>query len=111
MKGHLRQRSPGRWAIVIDIRDAETGKRRRRWHSFRGTKREAQVECARLVSALTGGTYIDPSRMTLAAYLERWLDHVRAQVSPKTFERYCGVIRGNILPAIGSVLLAKLQPA
>jgi integrase len=111
MRGHIRQRSPGCWAIVLDVHDPSTGKRKRRWHSFRGSKREAQVECARLVSALTGGTYVDPSKMTLGAHLERWLDHVRAQVSPKTYERYCGVVRGNILPALGSVLLTKLQPA
>ena len=25
MKGHIRERSPGRWAIVIDLHDPETG--------------------------------------------------------------------------------------
>ncbi len=42
MKGHIRERSPGHWAIVLDVRDPATGKRKRKWHSFRGTKREAQ---------------------------------------------------------------------
>jgi hypothetical protein len=37
MRGHLRERSPGHWAIVIDVRDPQTGKRKRRWHSFKGT--------------------------------------------------------------------------
>jgi hypothetical protein len=32
MKGHIRERSPGHWAIVLDVRDGETGKRKRRWH-------------------------------------------------------------------------------
>jgi hypothetical protein len=50
MKGHLRERSSRHWAIVIDVRDPQTGKRKRRWHSFKGTKREAQSECARLVA-------------------------------------------------------------
>jgi hypothetical protein len=50
MKGHIRQRSPGRFAIVLETRDPATGKRRRKWHSFAGTKREAQIECARLIS-------------------------------------------------------------
>jgi hypothetical protein len=36
MKGHLKERSPGHWAIVIDLRDANTGKRKRKWHSFKG---------------------------------------------------------------------------
>jgi hypothetical protein len=31
MKGHIRERSPGRWAIIIDLRDPATGKRRRKW--------------------------------------------------------------------------------
>jgi len=111
MKEHIRQRSPGRWAIVIELRDPATGKRRRKWHSFAGAKRQAQDECARIVAALRGGSYLEPAKITVAEHLERWLEHVRSQVSPKTFERYCGVVRGNIPPALGAVLLTKLQPA
>jgi hypothetical protein len=55
MKGHIRERSPGRWAIVIELRDPATGKRRRKWHKFAGTKRKAQDECARPISELHGG--------------------------------------------------------
>jgi hypothetical protein len=29
MRGHIKERSPGRWAIVLDVRDPETGWRRR----------------------------------------------------------------------------------
>jgi integrase len=111
MKGHIRERSPGHWAIILDLRDPATGERRRKWHSFAGTKRQAQDECARLISALKGGTYLEPAKITVGAHMERWLEHVRLQVSPKTFERYCGVVHGNLLPALGAVLLTKLQPA
>jgi hypothetical protein len=55
MRGHIRERSSGHWAIILDVPDA-TGKRRQRWHSFKGTKREAQRECARLISELDKGT-------------------------------------------------------
>ena len=44
MKGHIRERSHGQWAIVLDVRDPEFGKRKRKWHSFKGTKREAQIQ-------------------------------------------------------------------
>jgi hypothetical protein len=37
MKGHLKERSPGHWAIILDVRDPQTGARRRKWHSFAGT--------------------------------------------------------------------------
>jgi hypothetical protein len=40
MKGHLKERSPGRWAIILDRHDAN-GKRHRKWHSFKGTKHQA----------------------------------------------------------------------
>jgi integrase len=111
VKGHIRERSPGHWAIVIDVRDPATGRRRRKWHSFAGTKRQAQIECARLISTIQGGTYLEPRKITVAAHMERWLEHVKSLVSPKTFERYCGVVRGNILPTLGAVLLTNLQPA
>ena len=56
MKGHIRERAPGHWAIIFDVRDPATGRRRRKWHSFVGTKRQAQTECARLISAISGGS-------------------------------------------------------
>jgi integrase len=111
MKGHIRERSPGRWAIVIDVRDPQTGKRKRRWHSFAGTKRQAQVECARLLTEMKNGTSVDPSRMTVAAFLERWIEHMEGQVSPRSHERYAEIARKNVAPLLGGIALTKLQPA
>jgi site-specific recombinase XerC len=111
MKGHIRERSPGHWAIVIDVRDPETGERKRRWHSFTGTKREVQVECARLLTEQKAGTAVDPSRTTVAAFLERWLEHMQSQVSPRSHERYAELCRKNLAPLLGNLKLTKLQPA
>jgi integrase len=110
MKGHIRERSPGHWAIVIEARNPQTGERKRKWHSFKGTKREAQVQCARLISDREQRGYIEPTRETLAGFLDRWLDHMRGQVSPRTLERYAGLCRKNIVPLLGTVVLTKLQP-
>ena len=110
MRGHLRERSPGHWAIVIDIRDPTTGKRKRRWHSFRGTKRQAQVECAKLIAEIKNGTALDPVKVTLQDYLERWLAHIATQVSPRSAENYREVVEHWIAPALGNIKLAKLQP-
>src|SRR5215207_4891147 len=110
MKGHIRERSPGSWAIVLDVHDPETGKHRRKWHSFRGTKLEAQKECARLVSEMTTGAYVEPGKTTLASFLDRWLEHMRSQVSPRTHERYSEIARKNIVPLLGQVILTKPRP-
>src|SRR6516165_5692197 len=111
MKGHIRERSPGHWAIILDQRDPATGKRKRKWHSFEGTKREAQTECSRLVAAVSSGSYLEPRKTTLADFLGRWLDHIKSQVSPKTLERYSGLVNKNIIPAMGALQLSRLKPA
>jgi integrase len=110
MKGHLRERSPGYWAIVLDVRDPETGKRRRKWHSFKGTKRKAQVECSRLISELSGGLYIEADKITVRQFLDRWLEHIKSQVSPRTHERYDEIVKKNLNPLLGAVVLTKLRP-
>jgi integrase len=110
MRGHLRERSPGHWAIVIDMRDPTTGKRKRKWRSFIGTKRQAQVECAKLIAEIKNGTALDPAKVTLREYLERWLAHMATQVSPRSAENYREVVEHWIVPALGNVKLTKLQP-
>jgi integrase len=110
MKGHIRERSPGRWAIILDVPDPTTGKRRRRWHSFAGTKRQAQIECARLINEIQTDSHVDPSRETVTSFLGRWLEHMQGQVSPRTHERYAELVRWNIAPLLGAVALTKLQP-
>jgi integrase len=110
MKGHIRERSPGHWAIVIDVPDPRTGKRRRKWYSFRGTKRQAQVESARLISEFKSGNALEPTKTTLSEYLEKWLEHIKPQVSPRTSERYGELARKNIAPLIGSIPLTRLTP-
>ena len=110
MKGHIRERSPGHWAIVLDVRDVATGKRKRRWHTFTGTKRAAQIECARLISQLSCGTYLEPNKTTVAQFLDRWLYDIKPRVTPKTHERYEQVCRKNIAPLLGAVALPKLNP-
>lgn len=111
MKGHIRERSPGRWAIVLDVGEADpkTGKKKRKWHSFAGTKREAQAECARLITALKSGDYVEPSKQTLGEFLDEWLAFIKPTVAPKTHERYAEICQKSIAPLIGEVALSKLK--
>jgi integrase len=110
MKGHIRERSRGHWAIILDQRDPATGERKRKWHSFTGTKRDAQTECARLISEMKSGACIEPSKVTLKEFLDRWLNHIKPNVSPRTHERYEQIATKNIAPLLGAKALAKLQP-
>ena len=111
MKGHVRKRGKESWAIVLDLgRDAD-GKRRQKWHSVKGTKRDAEREMARLVNSLNVGDYIEPSKIRVSEFLAKWLeDYAKANVSPKTYERYEQIIDSSIVPKLGAHRLADLRP-
>src|SRR5262249_53461504 len=80
------------------------------WHSFQGTKREAQVECARLISEMQGGGAVDPSRITVGAFLDRFeRDWVNNHVSPHSGERY-GYVLNHVRRHLGERPLQKLRP-
>lgn len=111
MKGYIRKRGKSSWSIAVFLGRGPDGKPKYKWHTFRGSKRQAEEERARLVSQVTSGGYIEPTRMTVAEYLERWLeDYARTNVSPKTFERYAEIIRKHLIEAFGRQPLAKLHP-
>ena len=113
MKGHVRERpeGSGNWYAVIDVRDPSTGKRKRKWHSLEASgKRQAQIECADLISGMSHGTYLEPDKTTLAQFLTRWLEHIKANVSPRTHERYSEIANKNLVPLIGAAILTKLKP-
>ncbi len=42
--------------------------------------------------------------------MERWLEHIRPQVAPRTFERYEEIAVKNITPVLGGLILGKLKP-
>jgi integrase len=58
-----------------------------------------------------GGASIEPSKLTVSEFLHKWSrDYAETNVSPKTLERYCSIINQHLVPAFGSLPLAKLQP-
>jgi integrase len=110
MRGHIRERSPGRWAVVIDVADPQTGKRRRKWHSFTGSKREAQRECARLIAEIGHGSYVERSKMPVAEFVRSRIDQWSAagDISARSAERYRSLANLQIAPHIGSRPLQKI---
>src|SRR5262245_52513113 len=112
MKGHIRERSPGHWAIVIDVRDPQTGQRTPSWHECKSGKREAQIECAQLIAAIDNATAVEPSQVTVAYFVPARLSQWEAvgEISPRTAQRYRHLIKNQIVPHLGAKILRKLKP-
>ena len=100
------------WELKWDVgRDPLTGKRQTKTKNVRGTKRDAERELRNLLSAVDNGTYADAGRLTLGAWLDRWLEARRHSIAPKTAERYEELIAKHIRPTIGATLLGKVSTA
>ncbi|MHB0912080.1 MAG: tyrosine-type recombinase/integrase [Armatimonadota bacterium] len=91
--------------------DPITGKKRQRWYTVKGNKRDAEKELTRILRELDTGQHVEPSKMSLAAYLEKWLqDCAYPTVAAKTYERYVEIVRKSIIPALGGIRLDQVKP-
>ena len=111
MKGHLRKRGSNTWALIVELGHDAEGKRRQKWHTFHGNKKDAEAELTRLLHELNTGMYAEPDRMLVRDYLKRWLkDYAQPSVAPKTFERYQEIVTLHLDPALGHIPLQRLKP-
>jgi integrase len=109
MTGHIRRRGEHFWEIKFDLEADPGGKRRTRYVSFKGTKKEAKAELMRLMVEADKGQDVDPSRVTLAEFLDRWETWAETQVSAKTLERYKELAAHHVRPHLGGQRLQKLR--
>jgi integrase len=111
-KGHIRARGPGAWELKYDAGiDPVTGRRVTKYKTVRGAKRDAQRELRAILTAIDGGAYVDPTKLTVAEWLRQWLDEAQHSVARKTLERYREIVELHLIPALGAIPLAKLQAA
>ncbi|HML93254.1 Arm DNA-binding domain-containing protein [Methyloceanibacter sp.] len=111
-KGHIRPRGKQSWELKFDAgRDPVTGKRKIKYHSFKGTKREAQTKLAELIAAVSTNVYIEPNKTTVKEHVSARIDQWEASgaISARTAERYRQLCDGQIGPFIGGKQLQKLS--
>jgi integrase len=109
-RGHIRRSGQSSWELKFDV-PQDGGRRKTVFKSFKGSKRQAQVELARLLARVADGAHTDPSRLTLAEYIEERFALWQADgtISPGTAQRYRQMIDNQIVPHIGSKLLQKFS--
>lgn len=110
MRGHIKQRSKGSYTLVIDL-DKTDGKRRQKWLTVKGTRKQAEKRLSEVLYQLDTGQYLEPDKATLAEFLNRWqTDYVRVNLSPRSAEGYADIIRAHFIPALGNIPLSQLKP-
>jgi integrase len=113
MKGNLTRRGKASWRLKFDAgRDPATNKRNVKYITLKGSKREAEAQAAKILASVVTDQFIDPSRETVAGFVERWLrDWATQNLGGKAYERYAGLLRKYVVPRVGGLPIQKLRAA
>lgn len=107
--GMIRQRKDGTWEARFTVgRDPGTGRQIQK-SVYAKTQREAQRLLTEQQNAINDGSYMEPSRITVAQWLDLWVDEYAApRVRAGTLEIYRRAVTLHIKPAIGAIRLSAL---
>jgi len=112
MRGHIVKRSKNSYSLAISIgKEPVTGKYKYQWVSVKGTKKDAEKRLSEILHQLDTGSFMKPSKTTLAEYLGKWLnDYVWPNLAPRTAEGYEHIINRHLIPSLGNIPLTQLRP-
>ncbi|SDX46235.1 Site-specific recombinase XerD [Marininema mesophilum] len=110
MKGYFRKRGKT-WSFTLDIGKDSNGRRKQKTKGGYKTKKIAEEACAELISQLRRGEYVEPSKNTLAQYLNEWINSsVKQTLRATTLDTYRIVLEKHIIPELGQIRLSELTP-
>lgn len=103
-EGTIYQAPDGKWMAQATIRS-------RRKSLYGKTRKEVADKLRALLADLDKGVLPPPERLTVAQFMERWLeDSKRRSVKPRAYEHYRQMTGYYIVPNLGRVKLSRLQP-
>jgi integrase len=74
-------------------------------------EKEAAKQAVLFEQQVENGTYLDGEKITFGEFCEKWLaDYAEKQLAPGTLNPYRTRLRKRIIPSLGHIKLAKLQP-
>ncbi|WP_043644118.1 site-specific integrase [Caenispirillum salinarum] len=110
----MKERTPGRWWLKVAAGiDPRTGRTRFKTKTVgAATRKEAQRELSRFLVEVDEGRAPEAgSRLTVGAYLDRWLRAHALHVSTRTLQGYEYIVEERIKPHLGRLSLVKLTPS
>jgi integrase len=109
VRGIVEPRGDNSWRIRV-YSGRENGKVRWVSQTVSGTKGQAQVALAKLVTEVQAGQATRSHATSVAEQLDRWLTDIEPTRSAYTVKEHRRCIEHDIKPALGSVRIDKLTP-
>lgn len=102
--GTVRQRKDGRWEGRYTTPDG------RQRSVYARTEGEVTKKLRGILHDIDKGGWLEPSKMTVEEWLKIWMRDYQGHTTGRTVETYHNVINKRVLPAFGTVKMAKLSP-
>jgi len=111
MRGHIVKRYKNSYLLKISLgKDTDTGKYRYQYCTVQGSRKDAEKKLTEMWHQRDTGIYTKPGKITLAEYLNKWLeDYAKPNLSPRSFERYESISQVHLIPGLGNIPLPQLR--
>jgi integrase len=111
MAGQIIKKGERKWLVRIFRGRDESGKRRYISKLIHGTKKAAQDYLNNTLTAISTGTFIEPSPLTLNAYLDKWLETAaKPRLRERSCEDYKEYLKRYVRDTIGTKRLSDIRP-
>jgi Site-specific recombinase XerD len=115
----IEKRSENTYRIVVSAGYDTNGKKLREYRTVtlsdgmteRQREKELNRQAVLFEREVENGTYLDGTKITFAEFAKTWLiDYAEKRLAPGTLNPYKMRLEKRIIPAIGHIKLAKIQP-
>lgn len=110
MAGQIIKRGDRTWLVRVFMGRDDCGKRHYANKMVHGTKKEAERYLTAALRQRDLGTFIEPSRMTIDTYFDRWLESaVKPRVRESTYDDYSFLLARYVRPLLGKRMLSDVR--
>jgi integrase len=99
-----------RWYPRIELPGGPDGKRRFAYLGGYPTLKQAETALEEELQRRTHGIALDPHKLTVDQYLDRWLAHIQTTLRARTVARYRSILKHHVRPYIGTQFVKALRP-
>lgn len=97
------------WAFVVDLAPVGAPRQQTMRAGF-PTKAAAEEEKAKLQKDKAEGRYVEPTKLTMKEYLEKWIKGLELEgVRANTRDEWGGHVRNHIVPKLGAIRVQQLE--
>lgn len=109
-EGSIEQLPSGKWRAILSLGIDPVTRKRDKMTFTADTKKEALAWLRDRQTEQNKGILADPGKITVAEWLDQWLELKKPKVEPRSWEPHEQHVRLHLKPLLGNLLLANLRP-